>query len=65
VTLIDSGAAAAVEVEKMLEELDLRNPSRDRPNLQFHVSDVPAKFSEVGERFLGQSMGKVHRVGGF
>jgi glutamate racemase len=63
VELIDSGAAAAVEVEKELEVHGLRNPSTDNPNLQFYVSDLPARFTEVGERFLGQKMGRVHRVG--
>jgi glutamate racemase len=65
VTLIDSGEATAVEVERMLEGKGLRNPSTERPNLQFYVSDIPAKFAEVGERFLGQKMGVVHRAGGF
>lgn len=62
VELIDSGAAAAIEVEKALEEHGLRNPSTHTPNLQFYVSDLPARFTEVGERFLGQKMGRVHRV---
>ncbi len=65
VTLIDSGEAAAGEVERVLGEHNLRNPSGHAPNLQFFVSDLPAKFSEVGERFLGQKMGRVHRVSGF
>jgi glutamate racemase len=65
VTLIDSGEAAAVEVERTLDEQDLRNRSTERPNLQFFVSDLPAKFTEVGELFLGEKMGRVHRVGGF
>jgi glutamate racemase len=64
VRLIDSGEAAAAEVERLLDDLDLRNPSADRPNLQFSVSDIPAKFTEVGERFLGQKLGRVHRVAG-
>jgi glutamate racemase len=62
VTLIDSGLAAAVEVERLLDEHDLRNRSVQRPHLQFFVSDIPAKFAEVGERFLGQTMGRVRRV---
>jgi len=65
VNLIDSGAAVAAEVERMLEEKNLRNPSRHTPNLQFYVSDVPARFTEIGERFLGRTMGRVHRVSGF
>ena len=62
---IDSGEAAAAEVERVLDAHNLRNRSDQRPNLQFYVSDLPAKFTEVGERFLGQKLGLVHRVSGF
>ncbi len=65
VTLIDSGDATATEVAAMLDQHGLRNRSAQRPNLQFYVSDVPAKFTEIGERFLGFPMGRVHRVGSF
>jgi glutamate racemase len=65
VTLIDSGEATAAAVGSLLDEQDLRNTSTLKPNLQFYVSDVPHKFTEVGERFLGQKLGRVHRVGGF
>jgi glutamate racemase len=65
VMLIDSGEATAGVVAELLESEGLGNPSPDRPNLQFHVSDIPAKFAEVGERFLGHTMGRVHRVSGF
>lgn len=65
VVLIDSGEAAAREVEQVLDREDLRNPSSQKPNLQYHVSDLPSKFTEIGERFLGEKMGRVHRVGGF
>ncbi len=65
VHLIDSGEAAAAEVERILEERKLRNPSSLKPHLQFFVSDVPAKFTEVGERFLGQKLGRVMRAEGF
>lgn len=65
VTMIDSGESAAAEVERVLDAAGLRNTSRDRPNLQFLVSDIPAKFTEVGERFLGRKMGRVVKVGGF
>jgi len=65
VTLIDSGEAAAAVVERVLDDHGLRNPSSQRPNFRFYVSDLPAKFAEVGERFLGQKLGRVHRVSGF
>jgi glutamate racemase len=62
ITLIDSGEAAARQVAALLDEHKMRNASTERPNLQFHVSDIPAKFTEIGERFLGQKLGRVHRV---
>jgi glutamate racemase len=65
IRLIDSGEATATEVKRVLEEEKLTNTSTQRPNLRFFVSDLPAKFTEVGERFLGQSMGRVNRVSGF
>ncbi|HCV42486.1 MAG TPA: glutamate racemase [Bacteroidetes bacterium] len=65
VALIDSGEATGVEVERVLDEKGLRNPSKQRPNLQFYVSDIPAKFAEIGERFLGQRMGRVQKAEGF
>jgi glutamate racemase len=58
-TLIDSGDATGVEVERLLNESGLRNTSTDKANLRFFVSDIPARFTEVGERFLGRSMGRV------
>jgi glutamate racemase len=65
VTLIDSGEAVAADVERVLDEKNMRNPSLQNPNREFFVSDLPARFAEIGERFLGQSMGRVHRVPGF
>jgi glutamate racemase len=65
VTLIDSGEATAFVVKNMLADLNLNNTSTLKPNLQFFVSDVPHKFTEIGERFLGKNLGKVHRVEGF
>jgi glutamate racemase len=65
VTLIDSGEATALEAVRLLDQSGLRNPSTYAPNIQFYVSDVPLKFSEVGERFLGQKLGKVQRIDGF
>jgi glutamate racemase len=63
VTLIDSGEATAEAVARMLGELALGNPSRLKPRLQFFVSDVPYRFSEIGERFLGQKLGPVRTAG--
>jgi glutamate racemase len=65
VALIDSGEAAALEVGRVLDAEGLRNGSRQQANLKFFVSDLPAKFIEIGERFLGEKMGRVQRVSGF
>lgn len=62
-TLIDSGEATALEVEKVLDEHRMKNSSGENPNRQFFVSDIPAKFAEIGERFLGAKMGVVKKVG--
>jgi glutamate racemase len=65
VRLIDSGEAVAEEVDRILEERGLRNPSKHKANVQLFVSDIPHKFAEVGERFLGHTLGKVRRADGF
>jgi glutamate racemase len=65
VTLIDSGEAAAREVGETLGPSGLGNPSSAKPHIQFFVSDIPHKFAEVGERFLGHKLGRIRRAEGF
>ncbi len=65
VTLIDSGEATALAAVNTLQERSLLNESALKPRVQFFVSDIPHKFTEVGERFLGQNLGTIHRVSGF
>jgi glutamate racemase len=62
VQLIDSGEATAGAVKDMLMEQRLFNPSVEHPNVQFFVSDAPDKFTHIGERFLGRSLGVVKKV---
>jgi glutamate racemase len=62
--LIDSGEAAASEVSGVLDEHEMRNTSKHQANVQFFVSDIPQKFTEVGERFLGQKLGRVRKAEG-
>jgi len=64
VTLVDSGEATAQVVADLLDEKGLRNMSSARANVQFFVSDIPHKFAEVGERFLGERLGRVRRAEG-
>lgn len=61
-TLIDSGEATASVVAETLHAEGLENKSSMRPHLQFLVSDVPHRFAEIGERFLGQKLGRVQRI---
>lgn len=62
VTLIDSGEAAAIEVERLLGENDMLNASTQQPNYSFFVSDVPQKFKQLGEIFLQKADLRVTKV---
>jgi glutamate racemase len=64
VTLIDSGEAAARDVERQLEEVGLRragtiDEGRERHLCDdldhFYVTDAAERFSRVAERFLGSA----------
>lgn len=62
VTLIDSGEAAAREVEQLLRKEDLLNTSSEQPNYSFFVSDVPQKFKQLGQIFLDRPDLRVTKV---
>lgn len=62
VTLIDSGTAASYEVESLLSEMNLKNESTKKGKSEFYVSDVPRKFQEVAERFLGKKITHIERI---
>jgi glutamate racemase len=63
VKLIDSGEAAAAEIESMLERLNLANEKKSFNQERqlcddldhFYVTDAAERFSKVAERFLGSS----------
>jgi len=65
VTLIDSATATAAEVGRILDRERLRNDGGKPPGHHFYVSDLPRRFGEVGERFLGSSLTHVVRVKNF
>lgn len=62
VKLIDSGSAASIEVNNYLEGLDLKNKSVGLGTHQYYVSDVPKKFKQIAERFLGRKVDHVNKV---
>ncbi|MCD6379376.1 glutamate racemase [bacterium] len=64
VKLVDSANECAIEVEKILEEKNLRKLAGDAGGIKVFMSDVPYKFREIGERFLGRSLGEVTKIRG-
>ncbi len=62
VKLIDSGVAASILVEKYLKELNLNNDTELRKPNQFYVSDLPNKFREVAELFLGKPLNNLTKI---
>ena len=62
VKLIDSAEETAKEVGERLEDLDLKRLGGDPPEHKFFVSDVPHRFREQAERFLGAPLPDVSVV---
>jgi glutamate racemase len=69
VKLIDSGAATAEEVERLLTEKDLANPNKvsgDRELCDdldhFYVTDAADRFAKVAERFLGTTPNRLEAI---
>ncbi len=61
VTLIDSAKQVATEVKQLLATGDLLE-SNKKAVRDFYVSDDPAWFSGLAERFLGQKIERVSKV---
>ena len=62
VSVIDSAEETAKLIVRRLKPLNMENESGESPQHTFYVSDIPHLFQEVGERFLGMSLGNVERV---
>ena len=62
VTLIDSGKETAKAVQRMLARKGMLHTGPKLEEDRFFVSDIPAKFEEVGSRFLGKPLTNVERV---
>ena len=62
VTIIDSAEETARLVRRRLEAVQMRCSPESEPEHQFFVSDIPAQFQEVGERFLGTKLKPLSRV---
>ena len=62
VTLIDSGVASAGIIKEELDRTNLYTHRNTNGNHDFYVSDIPVKFKEVAELFLGRPVTEVHKV---
>ena len=62
VALIDSGVASSELIKTELKKFDLLSDSRTNGSQEYYVSDIPAKFKEVAELFLGKAINHVHKV---
>jgi glutamate racemase len=62
VALIDSGVASSELIKMELEKFDLLSDSGTIGGQEYYVSDIPAKFKEVAELFLGRGIDHVHKV---
>jgi len=62
VKLIDSGVASAEVIKNMLQKHNLLSDSDERGVQEFYVSDIPQKFREEAELFLGRQIDDVRKV---
>ncbi|MEG8946514.1 glutamate racemase [Rosettibacter firmus] len=62
VKLVHSGEPAAKIIEEYLNGRGLRNTSNQLGKREFYVSDVPNKFNEIAERFLGTKIKHLYKV---
>ena len=65
VQLVDSAVTTAEQTARLLRELRLANPGNSGegpPDYRYVVTDVPLRFTTIGERFLGRALGRVDVV---
>jgi glutamate racemase len=62
VRLIDSAEETAAATRAALEQASLRAPAGGKGDCRFVASDAPDQFLRVGQRFLGDAVGRVEKV---
>jgi glutamate racemase len=62
VTLVDSAEETARTVAAILADRHVLRPRSESGNHTYYVSDIPAGFVRVGNRFLGGKLGDVFQV---
>jgi glutamate racemase len=61
VALVDSAASTAASVARLLGEMGMLTDS-EAGECSYYVSDIPIKFQEIAQRFLGRSITLVTQV---
>lgn len=62
VMLVDSAAETARTVASILADKKILRPCSEIGNHSYYVTDIPAGFIRVGNRFLGGKLGDVYQV---
>ncbi len=62
VQLVDSAETVAAQTAALLARQGLANAGPASGNYRFFVTDVPQRFQQIGERFLGHPLTHVHVV---
>lgn len=61
VTLVDSAGATAAKVLEILAKREIAS-GRETGENSFYVSDIPLKFQEIAQRFLGKAVSLVTQI---
>jgi len=62
VKLVDSASEVAKVAKTTLKRIDSLSEEKEKPSYQFYVSDEPAYFTKVGEKFLGRKINCARKV---
>lgn len=62
VTLVNPAVGAALRVEHMLKDKDMRNYGEQEPSYRFFVSDFGQRFRQIGSICLGRDIPYAERV---
>ena len=62
VKLVDSGIASAEAVMRELDRCDLHTNAYSQGHQDYFVSDIPVKFKEVAELFLGKNVNNIQKI---
>lgn len=62
IQLVDSAEAMAEQTAAMLDYQDLGNRGNNHPQYRYYVTDVPYRFRNIGEIFLGRTLADIKIV---